>query len=357
MQGLWQSFLDLTTRFVIPDWGELIKLIPLGLLAIVALYFAWAIRGFATAGPTRRAPARLSPIAPGHIHMPGPSLAPIFVAVGAAALFWGLVVGGNAMLVGLAILALTLLYWGREAIRDYDRDRAVETLPAVIHAGPPPGVHLPGPSFRPLLGAIGATALVTGLVVGGWVLAAGVIVLVVTLTGWLVYARAEFVKTVEADRTGHLENIPPPHWPRRAFQFIAVVFALAILAQTGVFPPRSSEPAGGGGPAASAGPAADSGTPGTAFTVIAKNIAYDRTAIMVPANTPFTITFVNQDSPGVTHDADIRAADKTTLVQNQEVTNGGSQATYSYQGLPPGSYVFICSIHPIPSMTGTLTVK
>jgi plastocyanin len=59
----------------------------------------------------------------------------------------------------------------------------------------------------------------------------------------------------------------------------------------------------------------------------------------------------------VTHDVDIRADDKTTVVQNQEVVNGGAKATYEYKGLKAGTYVFICSIHPIPNMTGTLTVK
>jgi len=354
MQDLWRSILDLTSKFVIPDWGELIKLIPLGLLAIVALYFLWAVRRYATAGPTRRAPARLTPIAPPDLHMPGPSYAPILAAIGAAALFWGLVVGGTATGIGATVLVLALLYWGREAIRDYDRATHVETLPAVIHGGPPPGVHMPGPSFRPLLGALGTAALMAGLVFGGWILAAGVIIFVMTLTGWLPDARAEYARTVEADRTGHLENIPAPRWPRRMLQAGVLIFTLAVLAQTGIFPPRAAETAVGpaGSPAPSAG-----GVPGTAFTIVAKGIAYSQTSITVPANTPFTITFDNQDPAGVTHDVDIRAADKTTVVQDQQVTNGGSKSTYAYKGLAPGTYVFICSIHPIPQMTGTLTVK
>ena len=57
--------------------------------------------------------------------------------------------------------------------------------------------------------------LMLGLVFGEWLLAAGVIALVVTLVGWLVDARGEYVKTVEADSTGHLENIPPPRAPVR----------------------------------------------------------------------------------------------------------------------------------------------
>lgn len=356
MQQLYQAILDLTSKVVIPDWGELIKLIPLGLAAVVVLWLLLVARRYATVGPARRAPARLTPVTPAELHMPGPSYAPIVAAAGAAALMWGLVVGGNALVIGFVILVLSLLYWGREAIRDYDHTAHVETLPAVVHEGPPPGVHMPGPSFRPLLGALGTTALMAGLVAGGWLLGAGVIILVLTLGGWLVDARAEYVKTEEADRTGHMENIPDPKWPRRLLQFGAVLFVLALLLQAGILPPTSSNSAAGGpgGSPAASGPAA---TAGTAFELKAKDIAYDQKAFTVAADTPFTITFTNADSPGVTHDVDIRAADKTTVLQNQEVTNGGAKSTYSYKGLPAGTYVFICSIHPIPQMTGTLTVK
>jgi plastocyanin len=30
---------------------------------------------------------------------------------------------------------------------------------------------------------------------------------------------------------------------------------------------------------------------------------------------------------------------------------------YEYDALQPGSYVFICSIHPVDAMKGTLTVE
>ena len=356
MQALYQAILDLASKVVIPDWGELIKLIPLGLLAVVALWLLLVVRRYATVGPARRAPARLTPVTPDAIHMPGPSYAPVVAAIGAAALLWGLVVGGNALLVGVLVLIVSLLYWGREAIRDYDRTAHVQTLPAVVHEGPPPGVHMPGPSFRPLLGALGTTALMAGLVAGGWLLAAGVIILILTLGGWLVDARAEYVKTVEADRTGHMENIPDPRWPRRLLQVGAVLFVLAALLEAGILPPKSANTAAGG-PGASPAASEPAATPGTAFDLTAKNITYEEKAFTVPANTDFTITFTNADTPGITHDVDIRAADKTTVLQNQDVTNGGSKSTYTYKGLPAGTYVFICSIHPIPQMTGTLTVK
>lgn len=355
MQELWKSILALLSQVVTPDWGELIKLIPVGLLGLVVLFFLVTARRFATAGPTRRAPARLTPIAPPDLHMPGPSHSPILAAVGTAGLLWGLVVGGTALWIGILILILALLYWGREAIRDFDHATHVETLPAVVHAGPPPGVHMPGPSFRPLLGAIGTASLLGGLVFGGWLLAAGVIIFVMTLVGWLPDARAEYAKTVEADETGHLENPPPPGWPRRMLQVVIVLFVFAALIQAGILPPRTGDT--GGGASGSPAPSGAGEAPATAFDIAAKNIAYDRVSIVVPADTPFTIKFSNNDSPGVTHDIEVRAADKKTVLQNQQVVNGGASATYAYTGLPAGTYVFICSIHPVPSMTGTITVK
>jgi plastocyanin len=360
MEALYESILDLLSKVVIPDWGQLIALLPIGLAGLAALWFAWTCRRFATAGPTRRAPARVTPIAPPDIHMPGGSAAPFVAALGAAALFAGLVIGGVAILIGATVLVLTLLYWGREAIRDYDQaTRAhgaqAESLPAVVHPGPPPGVHMPGPSFRPVLGALGTGALMAGLVFGGWVLAAGVVILVATLVGWLVDARAEYAKVEQADRTGHLENIPAPHWPKGLLQGGAIIFVLAVLAQAGIIPPQGA-PAGDGAEGLPA-PTEPALEPATAWTIVAKDIAFDVRAIAVPADTPFTITLDNQDPPGVVHDADVRQSDKTTVVQDQAIVNGGASVTYSYDGLPAGSYVFICSIHPVPNMTGTITVR
>lgn len=355
MQALWNSILELLSRVVTPDWGELIALIPVALLGVVVLFFVVTARRYATAGPTRRAPARLTPIAPPDIHMPGPSYSPVLAAIGVAGLMWGLVVGGNALWIGVVILVLSLLYWGREAIRDFDHATHVEALPAVVHPGPPPGVHLPGPSFRPVLGAIGTAALLAGLVFGGWLLGAGLIIFVMTLVGWLPDARAEYAKTVEADETGHLENPPPPAWPRRLLQVMIVLFVVAALIQTGILPPRAGDTAGGG--SGSPAPSDEGGPPATAFDIAARNIAFDVHAIVVPADTPFTITFSNNDSPGIPHDIDIRASDRTTVLQDQQVVNGGSSVTDSYDGLPVGTYVFICSIHPVPSMTGTITVR
>ena len=42
---------------------------------------------------------------------------------------------------------------------------------------------------------------------------------------------------------------------------------------------------------------------------------------------------------------------------DQPTVAGPGEVTYLYTALPAGTYDFICSVHPIPNMTGTLTVK
>ncbi|HYL41268.1 MAG TPA: cupredoxin domain-containing protein, partial [Candidatus Binatus sp.] len=114
----------------------------------------------------------------------------------------------------------------------------------------------------------------------------------------------------------------------------------------------SGSTAGGGSPAPS------SAIPSNAIglSLVAQNIAFDKQTLEVTANTPFTIHCKNQDQPGTPHNVEIRAQDGT-VVQTQPTIDGGQETTYVYNALPPGTYTFICKIHPIPQMTGTLTVK
>ncbi|HET9680471.1 MAG TPA: cytochrome c oxidase subunit II [Candidatus Limnocylindrales bacterium] len=101
-------------------------------------------------------------------------------------------------------------------------------------------------------------------------------------------------------------------------------------------------------------PPAPSGA--TTLQLIAKDIHFDKDSLEVAANQPFVIDFKNQDPAGVSHDVDIRQTDGTTVVVDQQTTDGGQESQYQYQGLPAGTYTFICSIHP-SIMHGTLTVK
>ena len=362
---LMDSLLQVAAIFVQPDWQTILSLFPALLLVLFVAWFAWTARKYATLGPRRRQPARIQPITPAHVHMPGGSIAPILAALGTAALFFGLVAGGIALWVGIGLLVVTLLVWFREGMRDYDHlateDAAARRLPAVVHPGPPPGVHMPGPSIRPLMGALGTAALLGGLVVGGWVLILAIVFLVYTLLGWLVDFTAEYRMVEAADHTGHLENIPARPLPTRSLQVFGVLLAVLALAQAGIFPPTSPTDAGGPGasPDASGGPPAGSGGPGPGgpLAIVAKDIAYDKHELQSAADAPFTIDFTNDDPATITHDIDLRDSGGTVIADEDPIP-GGQSTKYSFEPLAAGSYQFFCSIHPgVPGMEGTLTIQ
>jgi plastocyanin len=354
-----QTLLGLASSVVLPDWRALVNLFPIFLALVFLAYTLFTIRKFATLGPTRRAPARIQPVTPATVHMPGGSLSPILAALGAMGLFLGLVFGGLALLIGASLLVITLLLWLREGMRDYEHNEPASTLPAVVHEGPPPGVHMPGPSIRPFLGALGTAALFAGLVFGGWVLVLAVVFLVWTLIGWLVDFKAEFREVEKADRTGHLENIAPRRMPVRTLQVFAVLFALISLAQLGIFPPTSPATAGGapsgsGAPAAS-GAGGGAGAPAGSLPLTASGFAFDKKELDAKAGAPITIFLTNKDA-GTPHDVELRQKDGTPI-KTVPPTQGGQSQAYTYDALQPGDYIFICSIHPIEAMTGTLKVQ
>ncbi len=106
----------------------------------------------------------------------------------------------------------------------------------------------------------------------------------------------------------------------------------------------------------SEGPAASLPPDAPVADVNAQEIAFDTDRLEAKAGQPFAIHFANNDPPGQIHDIDIRDASGQTL-RDVDTIDGGEEADYVYEPLDAGEYQFICSIHPIPGMTGTLTVK
>ncbi len=90
--------------------------------------------------------------------------------------------------------------------------------------------------------------------------------------------------------------------------------------------------------------------------VTAEGLAFDVKELEAPANKAFAINFTQKDSGVGGHDVDIRTHDGTVLADTPKLIDPG-ETTYVIPALEPGTYVFICSVHPIPAMTGTLTVK
>jgi mono/diheme cytochrome c family protein/plastocyanin len=120
---------------------------------------------------------------------------------------------------------------------------------------------------------------------------------------------------------------------------------------------------------ATAVPACWKGTPGGNATpgpslptgaetvkITAEGIAYDVHALTVTAGKDFGIDFTQKDAGVGGHNVEIRTQSGQTVFKGTVLTDPG-ETTYTVPALQAGTYTFICSIHPIPSMTGTLTVK
>ena len=411
MTDLWNTIVnDYLGRLVSPDWGALVGLIPVALLAVVALYVGWIAVRFATAGPrTRGGP--VVPRTPAGVHMPGPSLSPLYLAAAATVLFLGLAamnadpdilvlgtiplrdIGPWIFALGVLLTIAAGLYWGREVMRESGRPAGRGVVAGSFDAKQPPeGVHIPGPSFRPVLIAVAATVLFLGLGlatneqiakdygdVGPPILVAGLVMIVVVGLQWLRDAVAEYRLAVRADRTGHLENPPAPRFPWVTLGFFAMLLAGAVVIGTGAFPPGSGGTAGGGAaPSAAPGgggaataapvgtavpgdgtaPSAAAGGGGAAsgqvIRIVARNIAFDVSEISAAADTPFTISFDNQDA-GIPHNVAIHRDSPTgEVVFMGEIFTGVGQKDYAVPALPAGTYAFVCTVHP--NMTGTLIV-
>jgi len=105
-------------------------------------------------------------------------------------------------------------------------------------------------------------------------------------------------------------------------------------------------------------PSAVPSLPPDVYTVdiVAEGIAFDITEMTAPADETWAIAFDQRDSGVGGHDVDIELADGTVKVNNPVQSEPGV-VTYAIPPLEAGTYVFQCSVHPIPAMTGTLTVE
>ncbi len=99
-------------------------------------------------------------------------------------------------------------------------------------------------------------------------------------------------------------------------------------------------------------------SPGTFTIDIAAvyGLGFDRSSLSAPADTPFVIHFSNQDTSngGRNHNVAIKLGG-TLLFDPRPTVRTPAQAHYFIsEGLPAGTYQFLCIVHP--TMHGTLTI-
>jgi plastocyanin len=107
----------------------------------------------------------------------------------------------------------------------------------------------------------------------------------------------------------------------------------------------------GGGADEHAGHNADGGAAtcspsGSALSVSAKDIKYDKACLAAPADKAFTIKFDNGDA--LPHNVTILKSHESTdaFFTGELLTGPGKSTTYNVSALPAGTYHFHCMIHP-----------
>jgi plastocyanin len=104
--------------------------------------------------------------------------------------------------------------------------------------------------------------------------------------------------------------------------------------------------------AGSSGAPAGSGAAGAPVVIEALNIEFKTPEVNAPASVPFQIEFRNGDA-GTPHNVDIKDSSGAEAFKGDIVT-GVIVTTYNVPALAPGTYPFVCDVHP--NMTGTLKV-
>jgi len=385
----------LLQQFLLPDWSDLIELLPWVLLALVFGYVAhtaWQWRKAAELNRPR-VPRRLAAGAPPPgVHMPGPSRWPFVVPIGAALLLFSFALppkdaAGNTLLpfnlpllgLGLLVTTIAIVGWLLDAMREWRATAHGEhgtlalatthaaTLPAhggsslalrtpstvqvaeqdFVPAEPPPGVHMPGPSPWPFFAPIALTLMLLGVIFSSVLIIGGLILGLIVAAGWLMEAGHEYRTTEQVGHAVPVTRDPAKAWPRRLVPVFAAVIAISLLVAlapiglsylNGLTPPSA-------GPSAVAVPAVPEISASTA-------VSFDVSTLVVPCCREFDLIFKNNNA-GVPHNVEVGDSPSlTTVYFDGEVITGPAEITYKVPAIPEGDRYFLCRIHP--NMNGTL---
>jgi plastocyanin len=400
MGDLIGQFFQFLEQLILPNWPDLIALLPWVLVAIVVAGLLWlALAWTRTSGRNRsRVPKPLAGGAPPPgVHMPGPSRWPFVAPIGAALLLFAFALppkdaSGNAtgpfniqlLALGLIVLLISIAGWLYDAMREW---RAVAqpgtghgtavtagahasmalvpaataaarrpgafgaaAAPPVVeeraYAEPPPGVHMPGPSPWPFFAPIGVTVMLYGFIFSSVLIVGGLILTIIAIVGWYLDAGHEYRSTEAVGHAVPATRDPQRVWPRRLVPVYGAVIAISLavtLAPIGLGYLNSLTPVAAtpGAPQVPAKP-----------QIAAQAVKFDTANLIVPAARPFELTFNNND-PGVPHNVQIDTADKSQTLFDGERFDGVASRTYNVPALEPGTYYFLCAVHP--SMNGTVT--
>jgi plastocyanin len=388
-QSIIDMLFQLLQQLLIPNWSDLIALLPWVLVVLVAFWLVFTALQWRSAGARNRSrvPRASAGAPPPGVHLPGPSRWPFVVPFGVALILASLVivprdaqhnptqfVNVPLFALGMIVSLIAVAGWLLEAMREWRATASAAhgpsmavALPAPAHAGmlpaptlptdptsavvaypePPAGIHMPGPSPWPFFAPIALFVMLLGVVFSALLLIGGLILGVIAATGWLLEAGHEYRTTETFGHSVPATRDPRLVWPRRLVPVFGAVIVLsfaAMLAPTGLAflnsftPPEAT-------PTAVAVPAVPEISASSATS-------FDTKTLIVPAGRPFDLTFDNKQA-GVPHNVAIgdSAASPANYLSGEHIT-GPATATYHVAALQPGNYYFECEVHP--NMNGTV---
>jgi plastocyanin len=400
------QFFQFLQQLILPNWSDLILLVPwllFGLILLVLLYL-WVL--WRRAGAVNR-PRVVRPVAgrpPPGTHLPGPSRWPFVVPIGAALVLFSLVAPRDPaaglpfnpllLFVGLVVTLVAIAGWLLEAMREWRATAQAEhagvevgagaaaavalplpahlaaaptapaasaetalvvapaaaVIPAETAPEPPVGVHLPAPSPWPFFAPIAVFVILLGVIFSAVLLIGGVILGVITATGWYLEAGREYVTTEEFGHPVPRTRDARSAWPSRLVPLFAAVIAISVLitlAPVGLAWLNALTPAS----ATPAGPTVPQVPEISAHSAV----SFDTKTLVVPCCRPFDLIFHNGNA-SVPHNVQISTdSTRSQVLFDGDVVTGVADATYHVGALQPGDYYFACKIHP--NMNGTLQAR
>ena len=388
---------DLLEQLILPNWSNLILLLPWVLVGLVGLWLLWTALQWRRAGSRNRSrvPRPMPGSPPPGVHLPGPSRWPFVVPIGAVLVLFAFALPardarGNPtepasiplLVVGLLVSLIAVAGWLLDAMREWRRTAAAEghgggemhtgmhaaiALPAqpssalipappsalvpvaeATHREPPAGVHMPGPSPWPFFAPIALTVMLLGLIFHPALIVGGLILGIIAAAGWYRDSGHEYFSTEEVGHPVPKTRDPVRAWPGRFVGIFAGVIAAAFVI---TLAPLAFSWLN------SLTPAQASPTPVTVPAVpeisASTAVSFETKTLTVPASRPFDLVFHNNHA-GVPHNVDIgdSAASPNNYLSGERIT-GPATITYHVTALQPGDYYFQCVVHP--PMNGTVT--
>ncbi len=137
--------------------------------------------------------------------------------------------------------------------------------------------------------------------------------------------------------------------------WLVLLVPVAVAAATACGSGSSGTASSGGATATqAAGGAAVGGAASSQITVVATDNKFDKTALTVPAGKEVTITFENKGSAIHNwHVGGVKGKDGKDITT--QLIPGGKTETVSFTIDNPGTYDYMCDVHP--EMRGKLTVQ